>query len=570
MKKGTVIMKKWFENLKISRKLTSGFLVVTALGIIIGIVGIINILIMVEDQKDTYEQCTLGIEYSSEAENCFLDLRIVIRNLYIYYDTDKEKYCEIIQNEMDDIDKELNEYSNTVADSEDQAKFDALKNAYEPYKSIVNTILEAAQSGKSQTEILGLIEDAGQVTSATTQAFSDIVQYNNDLAQERLQDEKVMSIVSISIMAIVMLLSFSISILLGRYISSIISHPMQVFAAFAELLAVGDIDVGKVTEEKDRLLALRKDEVGILAQSFDRVIESTIEQVEKTRMIAEGDLTTRITVRSEDDILSKELTVLVSNLHELASSIVSSANQVDSGARLVADSSTSLSQGASEQASSIEELTASLEEITSQTILNAQNAQMADELTKNIKDDAEAGSVQMSEMLRAMDEINGSSDNIGRIIKVIEDIAFQTNILALNAAVEAARAGEHGKGFAVVAEEVRTLAGKSAQAAKETTELISGSIDKVAVGTKMANETAGALDKIVLEISRATDIVSNIASASNEQAGALEQINQGITQVSKVVNSNAASAEECAAASEELSNQSEKMKMSVSIFKLRC
>lgn len=561
-------MKKWFENLKISKKLTSGFLVVTALGIIIGIVGIINLLIMIQDQKNTYEQCTLGIQYSSEAEKSFLELRTSIRNLYIYYGTDKDKYCEAIQKELDDIDKELSAYSNTIASSEDQAKINLLKEAYAPYNSVINTILEAAQSGKSQAEILGLIEQGAQVTSNTTQAFNDIVQYNSELAEKRLQDGKTMAAISMGIMAITILLSFIISLLLGRYISSIISHPIQVFAAFAELLAVGDIDVGKVTEEKDRLLALRKDEVGILAHSFDKVIESTLEQVEKTRLIAEGDLTTQITVRSNDDILSKELTILVDNLHELASSIVSSANQVDSGARLVADSSTSLSQGASEQASSIEELTASLEEITSQTVQNAQNAQMADELTKTIKNDAEAGSVQMAEMLRAMDEINVSSDNIGRIIKVIEDIAFQTNILALNAAVEAARAGEHGKGFAVVAEEVRTLAGKSAQAAKETTELIGGSIEKVAVGTKMANETAGALDKIVSEISRATDIVSDIASASNEQAGALEQINQGITQVSKVVHSNAASAEECAAASEELSNQSEKMKMSVSLFKL--
>jgi methyl-accepting chemotaxis protein len=286
--------------------------------------------------------------------------------------------------------------------------------------------------------------------------------------------------------------------------------------------------------------------------------------------MAGGDLNVGITGDYMGDFveIKNSLNRIIRSFNQVLGEINAAAEQVASGSRQVSDSSQALSQGSTEQAGSIEELTASMTEIASQTKQNAINANQANELALSVKNNAAQGNEQMKSMLKAMDEINQSSNNISKIIKVIDEIAFQTNILALNAAVEAARAGQHGKGFAVVAEEVRNLAARSANAAKETTSMIAGSIKKVEDGTRIANETADALNNIVEGVSRAADIVAEIADASNEQATGIAQVNSGINQVSQVTQTISATAEESAAASEELSSQAELLKNLVSKFKI--
>ncbi|MGI6731876.1 MAG: methyl-accepting chemotaxis protein [Anaerovoracaceae bacterium] len=259
---------------------------------------------------------------------------------------------------------------------------------------------------------------------------------------------------------------------------------------------------------------------------------------------------------------------VIVELNQVMGEINEAADQVAVGARQVSDASQALSQGSTEQASSIEELNASISEIAEQTKDNAVKAGQVYEFAKGARDSSAAGNDTMQGMLASMSDINQSSLDISKIIKVIDDIAFQTNILALNAAVEAARAGQHGKGFAVVAEEVRNLAARSAKAAQQTTELIEGSMASVESGTKITNEMAAVFKEIADGAVVSTDRLSEISKASNDQATGIAQINKGVDQVAMVVQNNSATAEESAAASEELSSQAELLKGMVERFKL--
>lgn len=306
------------------------------------------------------------------------------------------------------------------------------------------------------------------------------------------------------------------------------------------------------------------DSINTIKQYIDE-ISSVLKEMSDGNM----DVDIRTQYRGNFVELKDSINHIVNSLNKVLFDINMSADQVASGTRQVSDGSQEISQGATEQASSIEELTATISQIAAQTKQNALNSNEANDLSRKAMDDALSGNAKMREMLQSMDDINTSSEDIYKIIKVIDDIAFQTNILALNAAVEAARAGIHGKGFAVVAEEVRNLAARSANAAKETTSLIEDSIKKVEAGTKIAKDTAEALENIVSGVEKAVDLVGDITAASNEQASGVAQVNNGIEQLSSVVQTNSATAEESAAASEELSSQADILKEMVGQFSLR-
>jgi methyl-accepting chemotaxis protein len=313
-----------------------------------------------------------------------------------------------------------------------------------------------------------------------------------------------------------------------------------------------------------RLKMKREDEMGMMASAMDDFATNLEGEILAAfKSLADGDFTFEA-----NGLITEPLKQANLNLNQLVSQLNASADQMKSGAGQVNNASQSLSQGATEQASSLEEISSSLGELGEQTKTNAENANQANELSGQAKLAAEKGNRQMQEMVSAMDEINDSSHNISKIIKVIDEIAFQTNLLALNAAVEAARAGKHGKGFAVVAEEVRNLAARSAEAAKETSQLIEGSVDKAARGSDIAKLTAEALNEIVKDVSETTQLIGEIAESSNQQAHGIAQVNRGLTQIDQVTQQNTANAEESAAAAEELSAQANELRAMLGQFKL--
>lgn len=305
--------------------------------------------------------------------------------------------------------------------------------------------------------------------------------------------------------------------------------------------------------------------------ALDGMSQPIVEAMTVLEAMAQGDLgrTMDGLYRGDYARIQGALNATVDTFNQILGEINTAAEQVASASRQLSAGSQTLSQGASEQAATVQELSASTTMITNQIKQNALQAQKAAELAKTAKQSAGLGNAQMQEMLQAMHQINESAGNIAKIIKVIDEIAFQTNILALNAAVEAARAGQYGKGFAVVAEEVRNLAGRSAQAAKETAELIEGSLRQTEDGSRIANQTAAALSKIVTDVTTVVDLVESIDKASSEQAAGINQINQGVSQVAQVTQTNTATAEESASSSEELAAQAENLRRLVGRFRLK-
>jgi len=447
----------------------------------------------------------------------------------------------------------IKEYRSAETSAEEREQLDTIEKTYGLYATNLKMAAGKWAEGLAPKDIDKLVKISD---GPALKAFSDLekklsqqVQLGEAAITSNIRGTKTI----LTALTIVSILGLLIFFILVR--KNIINPISETAEKFQELNA-GNLDA--------RLNIQRRDEIGQLADSFNHFAATLKEEVLSAfHHLAAGDFTFKA-----NGLIAKPLADANQGLTETIQAVLQSSQKIASDTLQVSATSTSLADGATKQAAALEEISASMQEMNEQTANNTRNAEQVNQLSSAAKVAAEKGDQHMQAMVKAMAEINAAGQNISKIIKVIDEIAFQTNLLALNAAVEAARAGQHGKGFAVVAEEVRNLAARSAKAASETTDLIQGSVEKTENGAQIADQTAKALKEIYQGVVQVSDLVDEIAAASSEQSLGVAQANEGLAQLSAVNQSSTASAEETAAVAEELSAQTSFLQQMLERFKI--
>lgn len=561
------------KNLKVARKLIISFLIVIVLTVAIGIIGIFGMQQITTGSTEMYENQLIPIVDMGFAREFFQRMRVQARNITM--NSGNTVLVESFVEEFNDREEQFLSYFEQfrpfLVTQEAIRTADEIHNVFTTeFAPGMYAVIDGARDGVPTDELMALMAETTIAADRITANMDTILDVRLGQSRELEQANESMSSNMLMVIIAVLGISLAIALFLAIYISRLISKPITALSAWMKNAATtGEIILSNEDRRKFEEMGKVKDEIGETIKYTGDFVFELVSVSEEIKIIAGGDLSLVPNLVSEKDTIGNELRAMLDNLNIMFSEINSASSQVSVGSRQIAEGAQTLAQGSTEQAATVQQLSSSISEIAVKTKDNAQMATRAAGLASEIKENAEKGSHQMDNMVSAVNEISEASHSIGKVIKVIDDIAFQTNILALNAAVEAARAGQHGKGFAVVAEEVRSLAAKSAEAAKETGNMIQNSMSKAELGTKIAGETANSLQEIVIGINESTKIVSDIAKSSYEQSAGIDQINNGIDQVSQVVQQNSATAEQSAAASQEMSGQADVLEGLVENFKLR-
>jgi methyl-accepting chemotaxis protein len=550
------------QNLKVSMKLLVGFGVMTAVILAISIASIINIKGLDKTYSDLIENEAKPLNPAINAYGAVQAMRSDSRNFVLY--TGNKEMVKETRHSLDAWVKEFEDsakgFGNHVVRPETKKILDdAMKAYYDKFKPGLYKLADDAEKGVPQAEMSAYIE---AVTKPAGLSVTEGFLLSTDKKMESLVRTTEICMAKanrvVLLMEILLVVGVIIAVVFGIYISGQISKPLGTTVNMINEMSHGHLDM--------RLRLDRRDEIGVMAKTMDAFADDMQNIVIGTmKKISVGDLSTKIELKDPSDEIAAALKGTIESLQSLITEdggrVLQATANKDLTQRLTRDykgdyakmkdnintvvdtidhansqilaSAQSLAEGANNQASSLEEVSATLEEISTMTKHNADNSNQAKMLSTEARAAANVGDADMKKMAEAIQDIKQSSDNTAKIVKSIDDIAFQTNLLALNAAVEAARAGEAGKGFAVVAEEVRNLAMRSAEAAKNTANMIEESVKNADEGVKITEEVAKSLNQIVDRIVKVGDLINDVASASTEQAQGVEQVNSAVAQMSQ-------------------------------------
>ena len=563
--------RKGFKDLPIIHKLSLSHTGIVFMAMILAICGLIGIWRVTDKVNRIYSGPMMNLEaigdlrYNTSAlENLILQSVNASSVGYAQLVNEAEIYTTPLSNALDSLHSTLTNKDALAIVDKISGLFAENTQSLEEMTALLSQQKKGAARTIYENECSGVMTEirscADQLNDLILQDGLDYYEYSKALSTG-------LTIAGI----ILIILTLMISTLLTTRVSKVIADPVQQITKASQLMQVGDLSAG------EHITCQTQDELGILSESMRQTASTLSLYINEIsgalERIANGDLTQNGNALPEFlgnfASIRSSLLFILDRLNSTISNISSSAEQVSAGSRQIADGSQTLAQGASEQASAVQDLTVSINDISNEVTNTAQTAAAAKSRADEAGHQVTACTEQMSQMISAMNEIDQKSVEINKIIKTIDDIAFQTNILALNAAVEAARAGAAGKGFAVVANEVRSLAGKSAEASQNTASLINDTVSAVHRGSQIAQETAQALSLVADSTRAVSTDVDQIAITSNQEAEKLFEIANNIEQISQIIQTTSSTAEQSAAASEELSGQADILRSLVSQFHLK-